>query len=108
MMAKLPSDDLTPAEAERLACLVDAASDVLKAVAKVQRHGYASVNEDQREFISNRDQLQAKVGEMEFILQMMADLGDISGAAAFRYHTAKGHSINAALHHNKFVAGKTA
>ena len=71
-------NDLTPAEAERLAYLAEECGEVAQAVAKILRHGYDSYNPDAPEMGNNRVQLWKELRDVVKAVNLMANAGDIA------------------------------
>ena len=71
---------LSPAEAERLAMLAEEAGEVIQAVGKVLRHGYARSHPDGGP--DNRELLDKEVGDFIAVVQAMRDARDIEGWSA--------------------------
>ena len=70
-----PFNDLTPAEAERLAMLAEEAGEVVQAVGKILRHGYISSHPDGGP--TNYDQLVRELQDVITVAQIMHDAKDI-------------------------------
>ena len=68
---------LTPAEAERLALLIEEAGEVVQAAGKVLRHGYESYNPKDPGAGSNRVQLNRELLDLYTVIQMMLNAGDV-------------------------------
>lgn len=71
-------NQLTPAEAERLAILAEECGEVIQIVGKVLRHGYSSFNPDNRRLGDNRHQLEVELGDLRLIIHRMGWVGDLS------------------------------
>lgn len=91
---------ITPAEYERLALLIEEASEVQKAAAKIMRHGWESRWPDARAK-SNRDRLAIEVGHLQHALRLMLRAGDIVGGRVMASDRAKTDCIGEWLHFNK-------
>ena len=63
-------NQLTPAEAERLAMLAEECGKVIQAVGKILRHGYGSFHPDRPE-ITNRTLLEREVRDLQAVLSLM-------------------------------------
>lgn len=85
---------LTPAEAERLAILVEECGEVIQAAGKILRHGYDSDGYD------NRANLEKEIGDIVFITTLMTDRNDISAYRVLAYKHDKEANIHKYLHHN--------
>lgn len=72
------TNNLTPAEAERLAVLAEECGEVIQVIGKILRHGYESHHPDTPD-VSNRTLLNREVLDMNTIVQRMAITGDIEG-----------------------------
>jgi len=82
---------LTPAEAERLAMLAEKAAEVIKAVSKIQRHGFESYNPDNPDAGTNRDMLSREMTDFTAVATMMSDAKDVPDVswAEFKASTAR-------------------
>ncbi len=69
---------LTEAERERLEMLAEEASEVIKAVTKILRHGYYSTNPHKPEDGDNRQQLTREIIDFQAIVRRMEEHGEIS------------------------------
>ena len=68
---------LTPAEAERLSLLLEECGEVLQAIGKIQRHGYAS--RYPKNGLSNRAKLEDEVGHVLAAVLRLERAGDLDG-----------------------------
>jgi len=74
---------LTPAEAERLAMLAEECAEVVKAVTKILRHGYASWNPDDPaanaspSSKTNRHTIRLEMIDVLAVMEVMFKAGDI-------------------------------
>lgn len=68
---------LTEAERERLEMLAEEASEVVKAVTKILRHGYESHNPHRPHDGTNRLQLEHELNDVAAIIGRMEAFGDI-------------------------------
>jgi NTP pyrophosphatase (non-canonical NTP hydrolase) len=75
-----PFNELTPAEAERLALLAEEMGEALQAIGKVLRHGYESYHPDHPEGPSNRHALTREIGDVYAAVCLMCDRGDLKHA----------------------------
>lgn len=70
---------LSPAEAERLAILIEECSEVIQAAVKILRHGYESGMPDYiYSCLTNRETLERELGDFVWILRDMTKVGDVS------------------------------
>ena len=71
----MPFNRLTPAEAERLALLSEELGEVTQAIGKILRHGFESRGPSGE---TNRERLEAEVGDLKAALTLMLASGDVS------------------------------
>ena len=64
-------NNLTSAEAERLAMLVEEAGEVIQAVGKILRHGYENWSPDDPAKITNRMLLSNEISDLMAVVAMM-------------------------------------
>jgi NTP pyrophosphatase (non-canonical NTP hydrolase) len=64
---------LTPAEAERLALLMEECAEVQQVIGKILRHGYESTHPDSS--TTNRELLHMELGDLFASVHLMADNG---------------------------------
>lgn len=69
-------NQLTPAQAERLAKLAEEASEVVQACMKILRHGYNSHDPDNHDLGNNAVQLWRELGNMKAAINLMKQMGD--------------------------------
>lgn len=69
-------NQLTPAQAERLAILAEEAGEIVQAVGKILRHGYASTHPNGGP--DNRGSLTKEVGDLFATVALMVDAGDLN------------------------------
>ena len=74
-------NDLTPAEDERLAYLMEECGEAIQIIGKIMRHGYESYNPHKPELGSNRSLLQNELGDVLRAIRMLADAGDLDRRA---------------------------
>lgn len=89
---------LTPAEAERLACLAEECAEVIQVVGKILRHGY-----DSHHPVSGEDNtltLEKECGDVLAIMRMMDAAKDISKKSVNHFADAKEVRVKQYLHHN--------
>lgn len=87
---------LTPAEAERLSLIAEEASEVIKAVNKILRHGY----ERGWEGSNNRVDLEKELGDLIGVMKYAIALGDLDPHNIFMYQEGKMARTFKYLHHN--------
>lgn len=70
-------NNLTPAEIERYALLIEEASEVIKIASKILRHGKSCFHPD-NPAKSNSDLLSEEIGDLEYSIRLCLLSGDIS------------------------------
>lgn len=70
-------NELTPAEAERIAYLIEEAAEVQQIACKILRHGYSSANPDALYKGCNRTQLFAELRDLAGAIARMTQAGDL-------------------------------
>lgn len=95
------SNGLTPAEAERLALLVEECAEVQQIAMKILRHGYESYNPTIPNSPTNRDDIQKEIGHLQFAIELMVDKDDIIQSHCIISKDNKQETIQKWLHHNK-------
>lgn len=101
---------LTPAEAERLALLIEEAAEVQQIATKILRHGYESVNPVEQaptdlDPMTNRELLHKELGHLSFATQLMMVSRDPSPHIIANAARRKAKTVWQWLHHqdqNKF------
>lgn len=78
-----PFNELTPAQAERLAMLIEECAEVQQIACKILRHGYGSFDPDDETKGTNRTQLQVELADLVAIQTIMQSYG----AQDVRVHT---------------------
>lgn len=73
-----PFNNLTPAEAERLAWLIEECSEVQKAATKILRHGYESHDPSNPDHKGNRADLVEELADLTASVLLMDHKGDIN------------------------------
>jgi hypothetical protein len=69
-------NDLSPAEAERLAMLIEEAAEVQHVAAKILRHGWESCNPLEQTGETNRDKLKGELRDLFAVHLLMVESGD--------------------------------
>ena len=95
-----PFNELTPAEAERLALLAEECSEVGKAIGKILRHGYES-KAPATDDPTNREQLTAELGDVLAALYLLTSRGDISLDGVLSARASKLGRVWKYLHHQE-------
>jgi len=97
----LPFNQLTPAEAERLALLAEECGEVIQAVGKILRHGYESRHPNGGP--TNREALERECGDVYHCIWMLIAAHDIDGNGMSQRADDKAKSVTQYLHHQPGV-----
>jgi hypothetical protein len=92
------SNDLGPAEIERLALLSEECGEVVRVVGKILRHGYESCNPFDPAQTTNRVLLARELGDLEAAITRCIRGSDIPTSEFYQAREAKLHD-NRFLHH---------
>lgn len=92
-------NQLTPAEAERLALLLEEMGEAQQAIGKILRHGYQSTHPDRDE--TNRYELECEIGDVKAAILLMEVAGDINAAGARHSRDLKLEKVRQYLHHQE-------
>jgi len=90
---------LTPAQAERLALLLEEMGEAQQAIGKILRHGYASSHPDGGP--TNRSNLVRELGQVIAAVDLMVGGGDFAPAGLQRYREEKHEKVRQYLHHQE-------
>ena len=82
-------NELTPAEAERLALLAEELGETTHAIGKILRHGYESKNPYHPTGQTNREALEKEVADVYVAVRMMFEAGDIRRMACAMHEDVK-------------------
>lgn len=94
-------NNLSPAEAERLAILAEECGEVVQIVGKILRHGYDNHHPDDPPAKTNRAALERELSDVYAIIDWMAEVEDISGHTVGAKLQAKRKRMAPYLHHNR-------
>lgn len=92
-------NQLSPAEAERLALLVEEMGEAQQAVGKILRHGYESRHPDGGP--TNRETLERELGDVEFTGEMLKNNQDLNSESVETFKIIKGLRVYQYLHHHE-------
>ncbi len=104
MDTKKHYNELTPAQAERLALLIEELAEAQQEACKILRHGYESKNPllpDRRLAPSNRENLQRELGHVDAAMRLLNDAGDLSFDAMDDYMREKLAGVRQWLHYEQ-------
>lgn len=89
--------NLTPAELERLALLVEEMGEAHQAIGKIMRHGYESRHPDGGP--TNREALERELGDVDAAVSMLCNSGDLRKYEIAQRELQKSQSVKRYLHH---------
>lgn len=98
------SNGLSPAEAERLALLIEEAAEVQQIAAKILRHGYNSSHPEEPA-ISNRSLLERELGDLKATVHILYSYEDVSEYNVNIYTGDKMKRVQKYLHHTGVNGG---
>jgi hypothetical protein len=90
---------LTPAEAERLAILIEECAEVQQIACKILRHGYESHNPTIPNSETNREALERELGDLGHAASRMEAAADINPLKIRARAQSKPERIKPYLHH---------
>lgn len=90
---------LTPAQAERLAILLEELGEAQQAIGKILRHGYASSNPDVQDGVNNRESLERELGDVAAAMGLLFEANDLDEQAVADRVLVKALKIKPYLHH---------
>lgn len=93
------STDLTVAEIERLAVLLEELGEAQQCIGKILRHGYESSNPVVDTGMTNRRELERELGDICEAILMLCRAKDVNEMAVNRRQLDKHESIKRWLHH---------
>jgi len=94
------SNNLTPAQLERLVLLAEECGEVVQIIGKIIRHGYESHNPCDDNKTINRELLNKEISHIYVALRLMDEEGDTDDDRISWHKKAKRASIQKYLHHN--------
>ncbi|MGE4193043.1 MAG: hypothetical protein AB7E51_06620 [Pseudodesulfovibrio sp.] len=97
-------NQLTPAEAERLALMLEELGEAQQAIGKILRHGYEEYSPFDESKTTNREALARELGHVIAALTLMAVNGDVSEETINLSSVHKSINVGRWLHHNEPVA----
>jgi len=95
-----PFNDLSAAEAERLAILSEECAEIIQAVSKILRHGYENYHPYTEDdfHATNRKDLEREIGDVSAVITMMVKRGDLKAASIEKYAKVKPDRMEPYLH----------
>lgn len=97
--AAMHFNELTPAEAERLALLLEEMGEVQQIVGKILRHGYASRNPHEPNGQTNRQLLEREMGDLSHAIALLRNAGDVTSSRILEHAARKAEKVGPYLHH---------
>lgn len=94
-------NQLTAAEDERLALLLEELGEAIHAIGKIQRHGYQSYNPDDIHGGNNRQMLERELGDIRHAVARMVAWDDIDEEEIVAHATSKAVKVERYLHHQR-------
>lgn len=94
-------NSLSPAEAERLALLLEELGETQQAIGKILRHGYESTNPLIPNSPTNRQALQKELGDVRCAIGFLTQTGDLQERAIQESAKLKKVTAQKWLHHQK-------
>ena len=92
------SNELTPAQLERLAILSEEMGEAQQVIGKIIRYGYES-GDPTKDYVPNRVLLEKELGHVFLALGMMSAANDLEHKEIIHYQEKKRDSIKRWLHH---------
>lgn len=96
-------NELTPAQDEALTLVMEEASEVNVAIAKIQRHGLNSWNPRDTYRVSNQETLHEEAGDLLAALRIAETQGLLDWHKVINYRDRKLQNVGQWLHHAKIV-----
>lgn len=91
---------VTPSELELLVLLIEECGEVIQAASKVLRHGWQSRNPTGGvQAVTNEEDLQTEVGQLQAVIDLLTDSGDLPARALAAARARKHASVVYYLHH---------
>lgn len=89
---------LSPAELEKLAYLSEECGEVVKAINKIIRHGYSSINPDAPQKGTNKIQLEKEIGDLFTAVNVLCKSHDLNNVTIVEHTNCK---IIKYMHHQE-------
>src|ERR1039458_9603208 len=93
------SNDLTDAQAERLAILLEELGEAQQAIGKILRHGYHSWDPTILKVTTNRDDLAKELADVQYAINLLLGNDDIDQFTVAKRVAEKAGKIAPYLHH---------
>jgi len=92
-------NQLSPAEAERLAVLLEEMGEAQQAIGKILRHGYESKHPDGGP--TNRETLEREVGDVIWAIENLCNNDDMGEHSISTWVEVKARKVQLYLHHQQ-------
>ena len=92
---------LSPAEAERLALLIEECAELQQAACKILRHGYGSKDPTDAWHRGNKSDLEKEMGDVQAAMDIMLYNADVDGPCVTSHRYKKLRTVGRWLHHNE-------
>lgn len=92
--------NLSEADIERLAILIEEAAEVQQLACKILRHGWGSYNPFDENKTSNRRLLEKELGDLWFAVELMIGYSDLNRHSIEMFKNQKTEKIKPYLHFN--------
>ena len=97
METSYPFNALSPAEAERLALLMEEMGEAVQVIGKILRHGYGSRHPEGD--YTNRELLEKEMGHVQHALNRMITVQDLRMSSIVKWEIDKQKTVRRYLHH---------
>jgi len=94
-------NELSPAEAERLALLLEEMGESIQVIGKILRHGYNSCHPDSLSGPDNRNLLEQELGDVYAAITLLSRSGDVDNDEINQYQYDKLERVQQYLHHQQ-------
>lgn len=99
------SNDLTPAQQERLAILTEELGETLQIIGKIERHGYDSRDPTKAASPTNRVMLEKELGDIQTAICLLVEAMDVDEKRIVRRIPQKLEKLWGYHHHQSEVLG---
>jgi NTP pyrophosphatase (non-canonical NTP hydrolase) len=96
-----PYNQLSPAQAERLAILTEELAEAAQVVGKILRHGYNSYNPFSENPDTNRQLLEEELGHVLNAMNMLVNAEDINSKSIAHSRDHKSKTVHKWTHHQE-------
>lgn len=93
-------NQLSEAEAERLALLIEDCAEVQHIACKILRHGYESTDPTKEDSPTNRKLLEKEMADLEWSINFMKRASDVFALQIIEHRARREFEVGKYLHHN--------